>query len=252
MRIRRGGGVGSRCSTVGPGSAGGSVDEQRADAQRSEVVDRELQEVLDHLGVAVLVVGDDCVHQAPRRRLVVPAEVAPAQHAEAPDDAHPDRRVALHDRGVEQLGEHHQVSLRAGRPVEHHPLVGSVAPSEQEARETVGEEAGDRQRASVHRSARDRQLRAALPTARVGARIEDGSAAHHPALVDLWAERVIDLLEEQRPERFGPLDGQPGLVELLGQPPQPRRSGHRSDAIGRRRIGPCRTRGAGLGRSGRS
>ena len=50
--------------------------------------------------------------------------------------------------------------------------------------------------------------------------------------VDLWAERVIDLLEEQRPERFGPLDGQPGLVELLGQPPQPRRSGHRSDAIG--------------------
>ena len=61
------------------------------------------------------------------RRLVVPRQAVPPQHAEVADDAHRPVRVALHDRCAHRLGEHDEVALRAGRPVEHGPLVVAVA-----------------------------------------------------------------------------------------------------------------------------
>jgi hypothetical protein len=42
---------------------------------------------------------------------LVPAEAVPAENSEGADDAHRASGMALHDRGVEDGGEHHEVTL---------------------------------------------------------------------------------------------------------------------------------------------
>ena len=81
----------------------------------------------------------DRVDPAGDRRLVVPAEILESDHPEPPDDAHRPGRMPLHQRRVEHLGEHDEVAFRAGRTVEHDPLVGAVGATKQPARQPVGE-----------------------------------------------------------------------------------------------------------------
>ena len=86
---------------------------------------RELEQRPHHRDVAVRVAGGDGVEPARHRRLVVPAHAVPARHAVVVRHPHRAGGVALHDGGAQHLGEHHEVALGAGGPVEHHPLVGA-------------------------------------------------------------------------------------------------------------------------------
>ena len=200
------------------------VDEERADAHRPEVVDGELQEILDHGRVAVLGARGDGVDPCARRRFVVPTEALPAQHAEGADDPDRPRRVALHDRGVEHLREHDEVAFGAGGSVEDHPLVGAVGAADHPARQAVREQPRGREREAVDESARDGEVCSRLPGGRVGPRLDECAAARHPSLVRRGAERMVDLLEQERPDRVVLVEGESLFLELLGKTASPPRS----------------------------
>ena len=224
--MRRGGGVGSRSSTRGTGLVVGPIDEQRPDAPRSEVVDGELEHRLEHLGIAVVRARGHGVDPAADGRLVVPAEAAPAQHAEASDDPDEPVGVALHDRGVEHAGQHDEVTLGAGGTVEHHPLVRAVGAAQEPARKPVGEAASVRERL-VDGPAGDVELRSRRPRRRIGQGSRIVPLLDDPSLVDGRAERVIDLLQQHLAEGVGSLEAQAALVELLGESSQSPRGGVR-------------------------
>ena len=138
-----------------------------------------------------------------------------------PDDA---GRVPLHQRRAEHLGEHHEVALGPGRPVEDRPLVVVVAAADQPAGEPVGEPAGAHQRHAVDLPAGDGEARPHVPGARVGGGIDDRAVARDPALVDLGSQGVVDVLEEEGTPRVVDVEGEARLGQLLGQPPHPRRA----------------------------
>ena len=129
--------------------------------------------------------------------------------------------MALHDRGLEHAREHHEVTLGARGSIEDHPLARAIGASQQPTRQSVGESAGGRKRLLIRRSSRDGELRARLPRCRIGTGFEDRAAAHHPSLVDIRAQGVVDLLEQQRTEGVASLEDQPALLELLCEPSWP-------------------------------
>ena len=104
-------------------------------------MDGELEQRLEDVPVAVQAARRDGVDPRAERRLVVPRQAVPAEHAEVvADDAHRPVRMALHDRRAHRLGEDHEVALGARRPVEHRPLVVAVEASDQPAGQPVGEQ----------------------------------------------------------------------------------------------------------------
>src|ERR1700691_530855 len=105
---------------------GGSIDEQRSDAQRSEIVDGEPEHRQENRWIAVLRTGCQGVAPTAHRWFVVPAQAFPAKNAESSND--PDRAgwVPLNDRRVEHVRKHRNVALRAGGSVENDQLVPAV------------------------------------------------------------------------------------------------------------------------------
>ena len=177
------------------------------------------------------------------RWLVVPAEALPAQHAEVADD--PDRpgRVALDDRGVERLGQHHQVALRAGGPVEDHPLVAVVRAAQEPARQPVGEAPGGVERVVVQRGLGDVEAACRPPTSpgrtpargsrrcsRPAARGRAGAAPGRPPPAAAGEKASVTV------------ERQPALLEVFGEPSHSPGHGvrHRADAIAGRRRRPSR------------
>src|SRR3546814_2578480 len=81
--------------------------------------------------------------------------------------------MPLHEGCLEGLGEDAQVALRAGRSVEHRPGVDAVGPSDQPARQAVGEAPGPGQRLLPDRSLDDLEAGALPPRRQVGTRVDD-------------------------------------------------------------------------------
>ena len=110
------------------------------------------EQVLDHLGVAVLARGDDASIQLLDRRLVVPAEAlasAARRSSRRPRTAPAGWRCTI-------VASNSSASTTRSRsePAGRSNTIHSSAPSlrrSKPAREPVGEAAGDRERASVHR-----------------------------------------------------------------------------------------------------
>src|SRR3546814_20022683 len=72
------------------GTVAGPVDDQRSDAERAEVVHRELQQCLAHARIAVVGAPGDGLDTGAHRRLVVPVEAdPPPPPARAPDPPRP-------------------------------------------------------------------------------------------------------------------------------------------------------------------
>ena len=118
----------------------------------------------ENLEITVSLRGGDQVDPTADRQLVVPAEAIPAQYAEVTDD--PDRtgRMALDNCGFEYVGQYHQVPLRAGGAIEHHPLGCAVGPPQDPARQSIGEAAGGRKGLLVQRLPGDVELGSRSPT----------------------------------------------------------------------------------------
>lgn len=193
----------------------GPVDQQGADTHRSQVVNSERQERLDHLGIAVDRGGGDDVDPVAHGRLVAPGEAAPAQHAKASYHPYRPRRMALNNRGLQPAGQDHEVAFRARRPIEQHPFRRAIGAPQKPGRQPVGKATGGRERLLVQRHAGDVELRPRRPGGRIGGGLEDRATAWHSPLVNSRSQSVIDLLHQHRPEV--PLEEQAGFLELLGE-----------------------------------
>ena len=197
----------------------------------AEVVDSELEQGSQDGGVAPLAAGGDGVDPRGDRRLAMPVEAVGAEHPEVAHDANGAGGMALDERRPERLGEHDDVALGAGGPIEHDPLVVAAGAPQQPARQPVGEPAGGIEWLASDRLPNDGELRLLRPLVRIRRRVHDRSTAGDPALVHDGPERMIDLLDQEVvEERVGCLR-QAALGELLGQASQPStRRAHRGHA----------------------
>ena len=183
----------------------------------AEVVDRELEQRLEHLGIAMDRTRGDDIDPPTDGGLVVPPQALPAEHAEAAGQ--PDRpgRMTLHQRGVERAGHDHEVPLRAGRPVEHQPLVGAVGAAQDPARQPVGEAADGRQGLLAHGNPGDVELRPRPPGRRIRHRFHDRPAARGAPLVNHRPQRTIDLVEQHVTLGRVLAEAHAGLFQLFRQ-----------------------------------
>ena len=188
-------------------------------------MNRELEHVLDHRGIAVEGGGGDGIDPGLDGRLATPAETVPAKNPEGSDDSNRARRMALHDRGFEHGRKHDEITLRPCRAIEDHPLCRAVGATKQPARQSVGEPTGVGNRLLVGRSAEDAELRALLPRCRIRTWLEDRAAAQDAPLVNIGAHDVIDLFQQQRSKGVRAFDDEAALLELLGESSSSRDAG---------------------------
>ena len=125
----------------GTGLRAGPVDEKRADAPRTEVVNGELQHRLEHVTLARERRRSDAVEPCRDGWLVMPRQLDPTEDAEAPHEPNRAGGMPLHDRGVQHGGQHYEIAFGGGGPVEQHPLVVAVRAPHEPARQPVGEPA---------------------------------------------------------------------------------------------------------------
>jgi hypothetical protein len=151
---------------------------------------------------------------------VVPGEALPAKDAEPPDDPDGPGRVALHDHGLEHVGQDDEITLRAGGPVEHHPLVRAVRAAQEPTREPIGEASSVRQRLVTHGPPSDVELHAGRPRGGIRLGLKDRAGACNPPLVDSGADRMIDLYEQYLAEALVSIQAQAALVEVLRESSQ--------------------------------
>ena len=217
----------------------GLVHEGGADAEGAEVVHRELEQRLEHLAVAVLHARAPRVEPGAHQRLVAPVQAVPPVDAEVAADPHDARRVALHGDGAERLGEHDEVALGAGGPVEGGPLVAALEPPDQPAGDAVGVGPGVGLGGRPGRPPVDGELGLGRPRLGIGGRRDEGAVARDPALVDVGAQRVVELGDRQVVPRGRSVEVQPVLGELLDE------AGPATGARGRGRGHPRRLRSVG-------
>ena len=178
-------------------------------------MDSEGQHRLEDRRVTVGRVSGEGVEPTGHRRLVVPADALPAKNARR--SHHPDRPrgMSLHDGGLENAGHHDKIPFRSGGPVENDPLVVVVGAAQEPARKPIGKAARRRQRLVTELAASDDELGFGRPHGWIRGRLDNGSAAGDPALVDRRTESLIDLLRSYVPDSIGKIQPQPALFDLL-------------------------------------
>ena len=126
--------------------------------------------------------------------------------------------MSLHDRRVEHLGQHDEVTLGARGSVEDHPLVAVVGVAHQPARQPISKAASGGKWLLTEWRTGDVEQRPRRPCLWIRSGFENGSAARDAPLMDSRAEGVIDLLDQHLAEGIGSFRWQPALLEVLGQP----------------------------------